>query len=301
MASDKQMNIGGSGTGQSTVSVNIVNDLKVNSKSVPVFEEANVTGSEVLAIQNADTLAGKSLTELLLMIYPVGSIYMSASSTNPGVLFGGTWVAWGQGRVPVGVNADDTAYNGSDKTGGNATVTPSGSVADATQGGTISNTTAGGTVGGHTLTVAETPAHTHTGPSHTHNATTSNAGGHTHEVWIIAQGWSGWQDDANYYPHYYGFTSWVNPPAFGQSPANRYAVFSGQTRGVGDHAHSLTTSASGDGATSSVGGNGSHNHGFTGTAHSHTFTGSAHSHTFTGTAQSTIQPYVTCYMWKRTA
>ena len=58
MASDKQMNIGGSGTGQSTVSVNIVNDLKVNSKSVPVFEEANVTGSEVLSIQNADTLAG---------------------------------------------------------------------------------------------------------------------------------------------------------------------------------------------------------------------------------------------------
>ena len=51
----------------------------------------------------------------------------------------------------------------------------------------------------------------------------------------------------------------------------------------------------------SFGGNGSHNHGFTGTAHGHTFTGSAHSHTFTGTAQSTIQPYVTCYMWKRTA
>lgn len=247
MASDKQMNIGGSGTGQSTVSVNIVNDLKVNSKSVPVFEEANVTGSEVLTIQNADTLAGKSLTELLLMIYPVGSIYMSASSTNPGMLFGGTWVAWGQGRVPVGVNADDTAYSGSDKTGGSATVTPSGSVADATQGGTISNTTAGGTVGGHTLTVAEMPAH-------------------SHHIYDLKAGTSG-----------------EKPPG--------YSVSSG---------HELYERAWWS-ESSIVGGNGSHNHGFTGTAHNHTFTGSAHSHTFTGTAQSTIQPYVTCYMWKRTA
>lgn len=290
MASDKQMNIGGSGTGQSTVSVNIVNDLKVNSKPVPVFEEANVTGSEVLTIQNADTLAGKSLTELLLMIYPVGSIYMSASSTNPGMLFGGTWVAWGQGRVPVGVNADDTAYSGSDKTGGSATVTPSGSVADATQGGTISDTTAGGTVGGHTLTVAEMPSH-----NHSWSGTTSNDGNHAHEVWIIAKGWSGWQDDPNYYPYYYAWRDWENPPSYGAPANDRAAVTTGQTNGGGAHAHTVS------GTTSSVGGNGSHNHGFTGIAHNHTFTGSAHNHTFTGTAQSTIQPYVTCYMWKRTA
>ena len=39
-------------------------------------------------------------------IYPVGSIYMSAVATNPNILFGiGTWVAWGQGRVPVGIGS----------------------------------------------------------------------------------------------------------------------------------------------------------------------------------------------------
>ena len=43
--------------------------------------------------------------------------------------------------------------------------------------------------------------------------------------------------------------------------------------------------------------------------HTHTISessiggGSGHNHTFTGTASSisTLQPYITCYMWKRTA
>lgn len=43
-------------------------------------------------------------------IYPVGSIYMSVKNTNPSTYFGGTWVAWGTGRVPIGVNANDTNF-----------------------------------------------------------------------------------------------------------------------------------------------------------------------------------------------
>ena len=52
-------------------------------------------------------------------VYPVGSIYMSVKSTNPGTLFGGTWVAWGKGRVPVGFNnSSDPNFGKSEQIGG---------------------------------------------------------------------------------------------------------------------------------------------------------------------------------------
>ena len=54
--------------------------------------------------------------------YPVGSIYMSATLSTPAqvatALGGGTWVAWGSGRVPVGVNTSDIDFNTVEKTGG---------------------------------------------------------------------------------------------------------------------------------------------------------------------------------------
>jgi len=76
----------------------------------------------------------------LASIYPVGSIYMNAtSSTNPATLIGfGTWVAFGAGRVPVGIDATDTDFDTAEETGGAKT---------------------------HTLTVDEIPAHTHSVPN----------------------------------------------------------------------------------------------------------------------------------------
>lgn len=44
-------------------------------------------------------------------VYPVGSIYMSVKATNPGTLFGGTWVAIAQGRCLVGVGTNKDANN----------------------------------------------------------------------------------------------------------------------------------------------------------------------------------------------
>jgi hypothetical protein len=81
---------------------------------------------------------GNSKTSVLLAAYPVGSIYMSVSSANPSTLFGGTWVAWGAGRVPVGVNTGDINFSTVEKTGGEDT---------------------------HTLTTAEMPSHNHGGLS----------------------------------------------------------------------------------------------------------------------------------------
>lgn len=70
-------------------------------------------------------------------LYPVGSIYMSATMTTAaqvGEAFGGTWEAWGSGRVPVGVDPEDTDFDTVEETGGEKT---------------------------HTLIVAEMPSHKH--------------------------------------------------------------------------------------------------------------------------------------------
>jgi len=76
----------------------------------------------------------------LSTVYPVGSVYMNASdATNPGTLLGfGTWVTFGAGRVPVGIDSTDTDFDTAEETGGAKT---------------------------HTLTVDELPAHTHSVPN----------------------------------------------------------------------------------------------------------------------------------------
>lgn len=60
---------------------------------------------------------------ILNMVYPIGSIYMSASSANPSTFLGGTWQSWGSGRVPVGINTNDANFNAIEKSGGNASIT----------------------------------------------------------------------------------------------------------------------------------------------------------------------------------
>ena len=68
--------------------------------------------------------------------YPVGSIYINASvATNPATLLGfGTWVAFGAGRVLVGLDSGDANFDTLGETGGEKT---------------------------HTLTTSEIPAHNH--------------------------------------------------------------------------------------------------------------------------------------------
>ena len=69
-------------------------------------------------------------SDLLNLIYPVGSIYMSVNNTNPASLFGGTW----QQIKDRFLLACGSTYNAG-ATGGEAT---------------------------HTLTIAEMPSHNHT-------------------------------------------------------------------------------------------------------------------------------------------
>lgn len=80
----------------------------------------------------ASSAAG-AIANLGPAIYPIGSIYINASSaTNPATLLGfGTWTAFGAGRVPIGNGAGFTAGD----TGGSADATVVAHTHTGTTGG----------------------------------------------------------------------------------------------------------------------------------------------------------------------
>ncbi len=195
--------------------------------SEPTDDHLEIKGSYINFVTSATgtgrfTLNGKDILTID-KIYPVGSIYMSVNSTNPGTLFGGTWVRWGNGRALVSVNESETEFNSVEKVGGEKT---------------------------HVITTAEMPSHMHSVKAQT--VTTSTNGKHTHS------GHSN-QDIAS-----------------GTSSKNRIVkggdnTVSGFLLENGDHNHTVTIPASTSGSTGS------------------------------GVGHNNLPPYITCYMWKRTA
>ena len=110
----------------------------VNLVTLPTTEE---TPGEAPSI-NAGTFGGMTVSQFVEMIYPVGSIYISASATSPETLFGGTWTPI-NGRFLIGTGTPENNDDG----------TSPGSY----------NYAAGSTGGKstHTLTIDEMPSHTH--------------------------------------------------------------------------------------------------------------------------------------------
>ena len=121
-----------------------IENLTINGKPVE-SGTITLTAADVGALATSGTaadsskLGGKTLAEIMLEIYPVGAVYISANSTSPASLFGGAWESI-SGRFLLG--ADSTYTAGS--TGGETT---------------------------HTLTIDEMPSH-----RHVINASYSSAG-----------------------------------------------------------------------------------------------------------------------------
>lgn len=89
-----------------------------------------------------DTNTWRPLEDILKAVYPVGSIYISTSATNPATIFGfGTWASIGVGRTIV---CAGTGY-----------------AAAGTGGSTTTSYTPAGTVGNHTLTTSQIASHAH--------------------------------------------------------------------------------------------------------------------------------------------
>ena len=82
--------------------------------------------SQYVRAEEIGSTAAVDYSELLSKIYPVGSIYMSATlstAAQVNAALGGTWVAWGAGRVPVGVDTTQTEFDVVEETGGEKTHT----------------------------------------------------------------------------------------------------------------------------------------------------------------------------------
>ena len=159
-----------------------------------------------------------SKTEILDKTYPIGSIYISTSSTNPGNLFGGTWQNYGQGRTLVGIDSSQSKFATVNATGGNSTVK---------------------------LTTANLPSHNHSIPSL--SGSTSSSGSHSHTAWVyINQSGYGTTIPVNSHFLEWGGAGWTGDTLYDRN------VGSFPTNASGGHTHSITTNASTTGSTGST-------------------------------------------------
>ena len=214
-------------------------------------------------------------------LYPVGSVYISFNSANPQTLFGGTWTRLKDKFLLA--NGDSYAPN---TTGGSAT---------------------------KTIAVSNMPSHNHSvssSGSHSHSVTTAGAGGHTHTASSNTTGShkhergsmniTGYFDvgdvDSSYRGGAFTFsshaTTWNQRTAGGEA---NYVVnfdasksWTGETSSAGNHSHTITVnSVSNHTHTVTITNTGTHTH--------------TTNNTGGGTPLNIMPPYMTVYMWRRTA
>lgn len=111
------------------------NDLTVIKEDISQLQtETTQLNDDVTKLMGAFASVTDLTKQLFLLMHRVGDIIFSTSDENPSTIYGGTWVAWGKGQVPVGVDTSDSDFNTVEKTGGEKE---------------------------HTLTVGEMPSHKH--------------------------------------------------------------------------------------------------------------------------------------------
>lgn len=199
---------------------------------------------------------------ILAKSHPVGSIYMSIDPINPASILGGSWVAFAEGQMLVGVKATDLDFDEPLKTGGAKLVT---------------------------LGESELPSHHHT-IDHNHPSVDSgnDSASHYHGVPAMATGgrtaahthaWGRDFDCAS------GSSRW-GPHIAGPSGAGATTQTGTESA---DHAH--YTPATNTGGVSAY-----HTHSVDLPA----LTGDS-GNAGSGVAHNNMSPYITVYIWKRTA
>jgi len=95
-----------------------------NDPTACILGNSAAVGTATVAARRDHQHAMPTLTTMYNLFYPVGCIYTTTVSTNPGTLFGiGTWVAFGAGKVLVGLDSGDADFDTVEETGGAKTHT----------------------------------------------------------------------------------------------------------------------------------------------------------------------------------
>ena len=224
-------------------------------------------------------------TNSALAAYPVGAIYMSVNSTSPATLFGGTWVEIAN-QFLVGAGATYPAGS----TGGAATHTHT----------TPSHTH---TVADHTHSI---PSHTHTGPSHTHTIAdhTHTVPAHSHTLSQNGYAQVNVTGIGGSFVYLRGRTRPAWTPTDRVTASSYVANTTAQSWGAdlagttddstavaSGGSGTLTTAASGTGATGAWSGTSGSGGAQTTSSNNGGDTGSS----------SNLPPYLSVYMWRRTA
>lgn len=115
----------------------ILKNYAKDSNYLESVYEKNANENKYPTENEVKQLIQESMKEMVqqakLEIYPVGSIYISTTSTNPGDYLGGKWESYAQGRTLVGTGTSDRTFTAG-QTGGESA---------------------------HTLSIAEMPSHNH--------------------------------------------------------------------------------------------------------------------------------------------
>lgn len=174
-------------------------DAEYTAIASAVTSKADLNGPTFTGTPSAPTAStGTSSTQIattafvqsaLVGAYPVGSIYMNAAvSTNPATLLGfGTWVAFGAGKVPIGLDATDSDFDTVGETGGTKdAIIPTHNHAAGTlatnSAGAHQHTTGTGRSANFAGSTVGYYSGLHAGAAGTALSTTNSAGSHVHSI-----------------------------------------------------------------------------------------------------------------------
>ena len=209
-------------------------------------------------------------------IYPIGAIYMSMSSIDPGTLFGGTWEQI-TGKFLL---ACDSTYEAGN-TGGNTTITlETANLPSHTH-----------SIGAHAHSLN---GHTHSGPSHYHGLN-----GHTHGVGSYSAAGNYGYNNNSIYKNRWSSSETVNNNFYAHSWDGVYIGEDGTFRAKFYHGHSISGTSGGNSGNTAASGTGATGGPSTAnTANSSVFNSGS---TGSGSAINNMPPYLAVYVWQRVA